>query len=174
MVRNALQGNSEILIVGDTEANHLPDKFWYWSHTVNICIAPKIPLYKAEELQLFMLSLITEVVPSDIDGFRSSEYGLRLGVLYFDEDIGTQKLVVHKEMVLTDESLFSSPGFTKGVLVSDVTTEVSLLRRTWVRLFPDSHHAKNAMSGVNEYQIPVRDFVVHQDLGTRIARWISQ
>ncbi len=142
-VRKALQDNQNIVILGAPEHNYLPTRAGYWSHTVDFFIAPKSGIYTAKELQSFITSLTPGLEPTTIDNFYESEQELRFGVLYFDEDIGTES--IRREVVLTDQDMFASSGFVSGKRIIEHVEKVQ--RRTWVRLFPNANVAATVLRG---------------------------
>ena len=149
-VRTALEDNPGIAIVGAPECNHLPNRVSYWSHTVDFHVAPKTGgVYTAGELQALMMSLVPELEPNQKDDFWESDLAMQLGKLYFDEEIGTE--VVRREIVLSDEDMFSSPGFVDGKCTIQRTERVQ--RRTWVRLFPNIQIATAALEGADGLSI---------------------
>lgn len=152
LVRMALQNNPKIMIVGAPERNHLPDRSECWSHTMDLYVAPRVGVYEAEELQAMMMSLVPGLEPTRKDDFRDCDHDIEFGKLYFDEVIGTE--YVRREIVLSDEELFSTSGFTDGKLIIENVLQVQ--RRTWVSLFPDVEIATAALEGVHEFRIPKR------------------
>ncbi len=153
-VRKALEDNPSITIVGAPERNHLPSRDGYWSHTVDIYVAPKTDgVYTVEGLQTLMMSLVPELEQTCKDNFSEGDYSMSFGMLYFDEVIGTE--AVRREMVLSDEDMFSSDGFTDGKLIIEYVNDVK--RRTWVRLFPNVEIATVALLGENQYEISKKD-----------------
>lgn len=144
-VRAALEGNSNITIVDVSEGNFLNGSVNGWSHTMDFMVAPKTGgVYDAADLQRLMLSLIPGLETSCRDDFRDrGDGGLKFGALYFDENIGVVR--THSEVVLTDEDVRATKGFTDGKLVTD--NECSVCRRTWVRLYPSVALARAIITG---------------------------
>ena len=151
-VRDALQGNPDVVIVAVYRNNYIPERSGFWSETIDFVVAPKKGLYTAEELQQFMMGLI----PSDVeltskDAFR--DWGgdeIELGKLYFDEVIGEE--LIRRDITLTDEEVLSTLGFVDGKTVLD--KKAKLQRRTWVRVYPDPELAKECYEGMYTYHIP--------------------
>lgn len=133
-VREALQGNPDIAIVGVKKNNYLPESMGYWSITFDFYVAPKAGgVYSTKALQALMMSLVPGLEPACKDDFRDGDEYISIGVLYFDEVIG--QTVVRRESTLTEPELFSSTGFVDGKRVKEYTEKIQ--RRTWVRLYPD-------------------------------------
>ncbi len=147
-VKKALEENQKIVIVAVEDQNYLPYRDGYWSHTVNICIAPKSGMYEASDLQELMMSLVPTLKFTCKDDFRDGRDELEYGKLYFDETIGTE--VIRRELTLTEEDA-TCKEFTDGKLIIEETRNIE--RRTWVRLYPDEKIAAKALEGFDEYRI---------------------
>jgi len=168
-VRWALQANSNIVIVGQKERNHLPNRDGYWSHTVDIIVAPKDGLYTAEELQSLMLSLVPENVEVTCkDDFQDRERELQFGKLYFDEVIGSE--TIHREIVI-DDDVISLDNAVDGKLVIDDTKEVK--RRTWVSVYPNAQMAAAALEGGGLYRVSKEELAKHRGIFDRLKKLIS-
>lgn len=171
LVRKALQENPDISIVDAPERNYLPYKDGYWSHTVDFHVAPKTGvIYTAKELQALMMSLIPGLEPTCRDDFREWEREIDFGKLYFDEVIGVED--IRREIVLTDEDMFLSAGFVEGKQI--IEKRIDVMRRTWVRLFPNAQIAAAALRGENEYRISKAKFVKHRGIFARLASTLSR
>jgi hypothetical protein len=91
IVKKALFGNPEIVVVDYHERNYIPSRSsGCWSHTVNIFVAPREGVYSVDKLQQIMLGLIPDLPPTKKDDFHESPQEVTLGVLYFDEAIGRE------------------------------------------------------------------------------------
>jgi hypothetical protein len=122
VVRKALRCNPEVIVVGEQEGRneHFPH------HTVNILVAPVVPMYTERQLESFMQSLLSLIAlpATNIDHFWArwwddKEYAqLDFGRLYFDEEV-----------------------------------EPRLWRRIWVAPYPNIEIAESALNGVDEYSI---------------------
>jgi len=176
-VKAALYRNPKVGIVDVKTSPFKPAPPWggLWSETYDIFVAPRKGIYTAAELQAMLVSLVPDIEPNASDSFEDSFAGfdshgsLQLGKLYFDEEIGVMK--TRDEVELTDEDLLGSPpqGFVGGKRVSE--SETPLLRRTWVRLYPNVRHALTAaQEGKNEYTIPFRDLRPGERLARLLAR----
>jgi hypothetical protein len=145
IVRQALETNPEVIIVSSEEINYLPDRNGFFCHTMDYWVAPKNGLYTAEELQAFMMRLVPNLEPTCKDDFLQYEKSgnLELGKLYFDEDVGQEK--VTRVCTLTDEQLLNVSGFVKGQRTIEETR--SYERRTWVRPFPNEAFARDVLDG---------------------------
>ncbi len=148
VVRSALEGNADIVIIDIAERNYLPETA-SWCHTVDFFIAPKVGVYDAERLQDLMLSLVPGLTPTTKDDFCNFKDTLHFGKLYFDEVIGQE----YREMTISDEDLKNTNGLVGGHLIFD---KKDLKRRVWVRLYPDVEIATRAAKGSGdvEYSIP--------------------
>ncbi len=148
-LRQALQENPNIVIVDTKEKNYLPNRFGYWSQTVNFFVAPKFGLYTQKELQTLLVSLTPNLKPTDRDNFFELGHIIEFGKLYFDEVIGVE--TARHKIVITDKELPLSEEFVNGKLVTD--RQQQLWRRSWVQLFPNIQIAMEARKGLNEYCI---------------------
>ena len=114
-VRKSLETNSEAVIAKVFEKNYLFERNGYLSHTMDFWVAPKNGLYTVKELQEFMISLVPNgMEPTERFDFRqcNSESELELGKLYFEENIGQEK--VKRICTITDEELLNVSGFVDG------------------------------------------------------------
>jgi len=89
-VRNALENNPNVTIVGIKEENHQSN---FLNNTFDIFVAPKSgTIDSIKKLQKLLESLAPDdLVPTMMDDFREIEYGtvIEIGTLYFDEVIET-------------------------------------------------------------------------------------
>src|SRR3989344_302279 len=139
IVVDSLRANPDVVVVGGHESNHLSTGEWpspsgYWSRTLDIFTHPKDPIYKADELNDFMFSLVPELEPSCSDPFFGGERrngNLQLGKLYYDESIGTAAL---SATVRLKEGL---SAVRSGLLTPEWSSDrtLNLEQRTWVRVF---------------------------------------
>lgn len=159
IVVDSLRANPEIVIVGGYERNYLKTVEWptpngFWSRTLDIYTYPVRPTYDADELNEFMLGLVPELEPTRSDRFHGGDRrddNLSLGVLYYDESIGTAALSATVQLntgmsVVTADTL--APEWT-------TSRTLDLSQRTWVRVFPDAGHVADAAEGINRDEIPV-------------------
>ncbi len=142
-VREALAQDPRIAIVGQHERNIIPLRDAYWSHMVDIHVAPLCPVYTGPELQTLMMSLVPDLEPTCKDNFRDLSESMEFGKLYFDEVIGME--IVVQQLELTDPSMWDTEGFADGKRV--IRREKKIQRRIWVRLFPDFIIAHAAFEG---------------------------
>lgn len=150
-IRETLEGKPNVVIVAIEEKTYIPEKDGYWSQTFDFIVAPKNRLHTVDELQQFIMSLVPPgIEPTCRDNFRGFGDTIDIGVLYFDEGIGKEK--IRHEIILTDEEVLSTPGFIEGKKVSE--TETELLRRTWIRVYPDPKIAEENYNGAYRYHIP--------------------
>lgn len=159
VVVDSLRANPDVVVVGGHESTYLSTGEWpnpngYWSRTLDIFTHPKDPIYKADELNEFMFSLVPELEPTCSDRFRGGERRdrtLELGKLYYDEKIGTAAL---SATVQLNEGL---SVVRSGILAPEWSSDrtLDLKQRTWVRVFPDAGHLADAAEGHNQYNIPM-------------------
>ena len=154
IVRQSLETNPEVVITKVFEKSYLPGRDGFWSHTMDFFVAPKNGLYTAEELQKFMMGLVPEgLQPTCKDDFSQYDQNsdLSLGKLYFDEDIGQEK--VTRICTLTDEQLFNVSKFINGQRTIEESRAYQ--RRTWVRPFPSESLVRDLLEGKlsSEYRI---------------------
>lgn len=156
IVRQALETNPDVTIVNVDEKNYLPERQGSFSHIVDFCVVPKCGLYRADELQAFMIGLVPNLEPtvkndfyrySDIQDFGKYAYNLVFGELYFDEMIGEERIDTKRILTLTDEELLNVSGFVDGKRTIDVTEKLLLLRRTLVRPYPNEAIARDILDG---------------------------
>jgi len=157
VVRNALFSNPNIVVI-DIQANCFIPSYYCssWSETVSFVVAPKKGVYDREKLQEMMLQLVPGLEPDAKDDFYAWDTGMKFGKLYFDEQIGEEK--IRREIVITDESLLAKPPeeFFGGKRVIE-TTKI-LQRRSWVYLYPNAKIALGAVhEGKNQYQIDLSE-----------------
>lgn len=171
-VRKSLEENPNIVIVIAPEENHLPERSVF-SHTVDFYIAPKENEYDAKKLQKLLDSLILGLKPTCQDEFsdRGATSDLGFGYLCFDEVIGKEVVRTTTVLTITEPELLT-PG---GLIICDlgrrainqgrtiVVDVQEVLRRTWVRLFPDRELALNAYNGKNRHFISKEDLAKHRD-----------
>lgn len=165
-VVDSLRANPDIVVVGGIEQNYLETGRWpspngYWSHTLDIYTHPVEPLYDDESLNEFMYGLVPEIEPTQSDRargggkvkdglFRSHREELSIGVLYYDECIGTAALSASVELK-DGLSVVRSGALAK---TWEVSKDIELKQRTWVRVYPNLGHVIDAAQGINQYRIP--------------------
>lgn len=159
-IRDALKGNPNVVIVA--EKSGVVDFSNYGglaAHTVEFLVAPKPALWDASELQGFVSSLIpAEVRLSCCDKCYEISREFRIGVLNFDENIGT--VTEKTDLVITDEDLRTAEGLTDGKRSSSYDT--ALTRRICVRVYP-SASAASKFGGQETIPMPdIRSLKVHE------------
>lgn len=169
VVREALQGNPNIVIVDAPEINYLPGRNGLWSHIVDFYVAPHKGLYTAPELQTLMVSLVPELRPINQDDFYESVHEIGFGRLCFDEVIGTEN--IRREITLTDKDMFPADDPTRGRWVVERTEDI--WRRIWVRLFPNAKIAAAALKGKHELQIFRRELPQYRGIVERLVGALS-
>lgn len=136
-VREQLQANPNVYFAGEIHCYHsgAPENS-YWTETVDLIVAPTIPQFDADELNVFMNSLITDVELSNRDSARSRfDGGLELGKLYYDETIGSISKVTLTTIETTEPEIIQRAERTVGESRSE--RQDKMQRRTWVRVYPD-------------------------------------
>ncbi|MGC9599149.1 MAG: hypothetical protein ABSE18_02070 [Minisyncoccia bacterium] len=118
---------------------------------VNIYIAPKSGTRSAEDLQELLDGLLP-LPPSDARRFCERENRLEFGCMYFDEHIGTMSS--RREFTLTDETLCAKlpESFISPTKV--IEEKCALVRRIWIRLYPNVQIALWASQGQFRDDIP--------------------
>lgn len=150
-VHAALKRHSNIEIVGICDENHLPHRRDSWSQTIDYIVAPRRGVYDEAKLQTMMMALTPGLRPSAMDEFTEVNGEIRVGKLYFDEEIGTE--VIRRELLLSDSDLFSYEGFEGGKQIIEETKP--LTRRTWVTLYPNVPIAAAVFRGdLSYFRIP--------------------
>ncbi len=158
-VHAALKNNLDIEIVGVRNKNYIPCRDSYWSHTIDFIVAPRRGVYDIPKLQEMMVSLIPDSRPTMKDDWGEGGDTVKVGSLYFDEDIGTE--FIHRELVLSDADLHSCEGFVGGKRIIEETRE--LRRRTWVTLYPNIPIAAAVFRGeLSSFRIPKREIDKHR------------
>jgi len=153
-VKSALEADERIVIVNVLENNYFPGKYSYFSHTYDYFVAPKSPIYEAEKLQALMVSLVADIKPTQQDEFRQGSASMSYGKLYFDEEIGRLQSQSSIVLTLTDQDfILGAKGHTDGKKFIENKTDEPLLRRVWVRLYPNITLAARALEDMNEYSI---------------------
>lgn len=130
IVRDSLATNERFEVVSANEGWSSNNNI---SHFVDFYIAPKESIYDPKKLQRELKKLIP-IKPTMIDDFSSSETGLRVGVLYFDQEGIT--------IVNTTREYIQTFGPDQIINESSQTEKRSSLRRVWVRLYPSIEIAK--------------------------------
>lgn len=175
-IKKDLYANSDIIVVGIKIINNIPKRDC-WSETVNIVVAPKEGVYEADKLQLLMEELVLSVKRCDQDRFYGEGGPLSIGVLYFDEEIGTETNYACREIVLTDNELLARDfdEFVDGKQLTKTASSTYIFRRrTWVRLYPDLQIALQVIrNGKNEYRIEKEKMIKHRDLLSRVISNLS-
>ena len=148
IIRQSLETNPEILIAKVFEENYLPERKGHLSHTIDFWVAPKNGLYTAVELQAFMMCLIPEELePTYKDNFlhlhHDRKSDLIFGKLYFDENIGQEK--VTRICTLTDEELLNTSKFINGQRIIEESQPYQ--RRIGVRPFPSEAFVEDILRG---------------------------
>lgn len=141
IVRQSLETNPNVVIakVHDRGYSFNPNNL---NHIVEFLVAPKKGLYTADGLQVFMMGLIPKgLEPTCIDDFYQSnkKTDLCLGRLYFDEQIGQERItricILTDEELLNDERLLKVFEFVNGQKTIEETEPYQ--RRIFVRPFPN-------------------------------------
>ena len=146
VVRQSLEANPDVVIVHVDDQKYFPNKDGYWSQKVDYIVAPRRRLYTADELQEFMMGLVPDLQPTSVDSFRQYGNTLRFGLLYFDEKVGEEERV----LTLTAEDLLNSN--TSDFVNGKRTSTEDLLRRTWVRPYPNKAFARDVIEGILRFK----------------------
>lgn len=170
IVRDALQADPGVLIVGVEERTHLPNPNGIWTQIIDFVIAPAKAIYRPKALQSFMLGLVP-LEATRKDDFRSWDLGeMEFGRLYFDETIGTSTTI--QTIVITDPDVPVPDSYLDGSLTINEggATSQDLLRRTRIYVYPDLRYARRAMKGEDKHStyslyVPIAELVKHFRLG---------
>lgn len=149
-VRAALAARSDLVILDEDVKVFLPNPRGYFSQEVTIVTAPASGIYVVDELQELMMGLVP-IQATQKDDFRGHEGSMSFGVLYFDEVIGTDVHVGTRTLTLTDPDIEAPSESVDGVQVIDLASTKDVLRRTWVRVYPDLACAERALEGDDKF-----------------------
>lgn len=141
-VRNQLQTNPQLFYAGEMFSHPSTDpEIRNWTETVDIIVAPVSPIFDAQELNKFMDGLIVGVQTSSRDQADPLEDGgLSLGKLYYDELIGTRRQEITTLVTAVDPEALQRAQIAVG---EDQRTVIkNLLRRIWVRVYPNALSAQ--------------------------------
>jgi len=152
-VRKALQEDVRITVVNERKRDFSLKPDGASNDTVSIFVAPREGIYSAEELQQLMVSLVPGLERIMKDDFRDLHDRIEFGVLYFDEVIGQE--TVRRNIHFNADYLSENQHLTDKV--GRTVQTLHLIRRTWVRLFPDEHFAASAFEGQNVCGISKKD-----------------
>jgi len=158
-IMKKLQENKEITVIDIETKNYHPERDGFWSETCNIIIAPNTSIFDAKKLQEFMMNLVPTLEPTQVSEFYSYPSELYFGKLFFDEDIGNERVI--KIFTITDEDYRQRADFTMGELKRGkhiIDRTKSLRRRTWVNPYPCREIARSAKQGSNVYWINYNEY----------------
>lgn len=168
IIEDSLKSNDEVVLVYRNDERSVrpghPTPNGRWSHFVDLYAHPKEPLYDPDELNEFMDGLVP-LEPRMSDKFWvSHNKKLETGKLYFDEPIGSAVLTATVELIGQD-----------GIPSSwQESRDLTLMRRTLLRVFPNGEHTRNAIIGKNEFEIPVCDLKPSEPKRSRVARLLGR
>jgi hypothetical protein len=109
-----------------------------WPHKIDFYIAPKKALYKADELNAFMDSLIPDITSEYKTYFKQEKDALIAGALCFDEKIGEARIKYEKSIKITDIDIIKECEWTKGKFLIDSIEQRDYMRRISVRPYPNA------------------------------------
>lgn len=141
-IREQLKANPAVFFAGEIHAYYpsAPD-YGYFSEGIDILVAPMNPLFSASELNAFMNALIKNLAYTSVDQASETNQGdLRLGKLYFDEQIGEQREITFTTIITNEPETLAKAGKEVGTVQRESVKK--LLRRTWVRVYPDRASAQ--------------------------------
>lgn len=131
-----LSANPKVYVAGQVHEYHpSAPEYGYHSETVNIVVAPTSPLFTAAELNNFMYGLFPTIEFTSRDEAVDQGGDIRVGKLYFDEQIGTQHQVIITTIKSDEPDTLSRADKSVGTTREEVTRK--LMRRTWVTIYPD-------------------------------------
>ncbi|MFA5887555.1 MAG: hypothetical protein WC852_02500 [Candidatus Nanoarchaeia archaeon] len=136
IVRQTLE---EKAIIVHVEEENIPLNLCMgWPHKVDFYIAPKEPLYKADELNAFMDSLIPDMEPSYKTYFKQEKEALITGALCFDEKIGELRTKYERFITITDMDMIKNCEWANGKFLIDSIEQRDYMRRISVRPYPNA------------------------------------
>lgn len=184
IIRQSLETNPEVVIVSVSEMRNF-DSPYSFNNAIDFMVAPKKGLYTIDELQAFMIELIPKgLEPTNKEDFYKDNFfkddrknEINLGRLYFDEDLGQEKITrictLTDEELLKDERLLKWYKFVNGQRTIEET--IPYQRRTVVKLFPSVDFVKDILEErllYSEYHVTQEEFKRYQP--GLIQRWINK
>lgn len=169
-VREQLKANPDVYFAGEVyRYDSGAPEYGYWTEMVDMIVAPKIPQFDGDKLNLFMDSLISGIEPSSRDAARSQSDGyINLGKLYFDETIGSIRKTTLTTIVTTEPEIIQRADRQVGESREEWQAEIR--RRTWVRVYPDPGSA----SAVYEYENGIANGTVEPNTSHGYAQhWLN-
>lgn len=155
-VREGLRNDRRVFYAGEL----LSGPSATWIETMDIAVAPISPTYEPARLNAFIDSLVPDLSRTSVEGARQGRPDLDyyIGVLTFDESIGTIQNNIHSVVIAQDPDALERAGIQVGETDRRETTE--LQRRTWVRVYPEVSVAQAAFA----YQQGVRNGSIERDI----------
>lgn len=132
IVRVEVQQNPDIYLAGEISQFHTGG----WTQGVNMIVAPIKPEFDADALNELMFGLIKGIEPTQNDRFYGYPGTLKLGKLYFDEQIG----LIEREITTTVTAYDMEAMLASGIELNPKNPSIQkepLKRRTWLRVYPD-------------------------------------
>jgi hypothetical protein len=147
IVENALKRNHHVKLVEKTEENYLStghDEYGR-AQAYYFKVAPRPPLYTAEEMQKFMINLIPHPYSSMGPFCERAGGDMEFGHLVFDDVIGSVKTT--GVIKLTAQDLIMNPKLAELEFLNGkkmINEEEEIIRKIYVNPYPSILVAKNA------------------------------
>jgi len=164
LVSDALQKNTEIVIVGHREKNSVKELLTIiedprntnpYRHEIYFFVASKTGLYTVDDLQKLMESLLPGVNQTDLIGFEDINGWMKFGSINMEEEIGEE--LISEKIFLYDPELFSIEGFSDGKAL--IEKKQTLKRKIVIKLFPNIEYARMIFNP--NLQIVKKDIIAH-------------
>ncbi|MBI3954475.1 hypothetical protein HY333_00355 [Candidatus Collierbacteria bacterium] len=132
VVREQILANPAVFYAGEVVKF---DGLGGWAQTIDMIVSPVKPIFDVKKLNEFMYGLV-DVKPTQYDdAYPKQEDGIHLGRLYFDEPIGRRRTEATTFVTPVEADTLQQAGITIGE--TNRTHEEDIMRRTWLRLYPD-------------------------------------
>ncbi|MDD4877771.1 MAG: hypothetical protein PHO02_01900 [Candidatus Nanoarchaeia archaeon] len=160
VIRQTLEEKAAITHV---EEENIPiDICMSWPRRIDFYIAPNEPLYKADELNAFLDSLIPDIEPSYKTYFRQEKTALITGAFCFDEKIGYSVTRTEKDIIIDDEEL--AKVIEKEKLHSYKVDARDYMRRIIVRPYPNKEIIEKMLHrNLSRWNIPMELIYEYHD-----------
>lgn len=150
IIRKTLE---EKAVIVHTEEEKLPLELCLClPHKLTFCIAPKEPMYKADEMNKFMDSLFTGIEPTYRSYFRQDKCFLYTGCAYFDEQVGYSVTRIEKDIIITEKDAVNA----NEKLHSFNVNPINLMKRILVLPYPSKDIAEEIVHhNLPRWKIPM-------------------
>lgn len=146
-VKQVLRTSPDVYFAGAAPHTHyetLPSSCW--AESLDVVVSPIVAEFNPVKLNEFMDGLISGITHSVRERSLYLPGGvLRIGTLSYDEKIGSVKRVTEATLRLDSEA---APDLSDIEKKARIETVHDLMRRTWVRVFPDRTSAQDAFGHI--------------------------